>query len=66
MKNFTPFCSYYLALGVILSLFQSFETEQDKEFRQLAPFSIDFMKAKLHIELVRDTELVPGDQVLVF
>ena len=55
-----------LALGVILSLFQSFESEQIKNSGQLAPFSLDFIEGETTIELVRDSELIPGDQVLFF
>ena len=53
-----------LALGVILSLFQSFEPERIKNSDQLPSFSVDFIEGETHIELVRDTELVPGDEVL--
>jgi hypothetical protein len=55
-----------LALGVILSLFQTFESEQIKNSDQLAPFSVDFIEGETIIELLRESELIPGDQVLFF
>ena len=55
-----------LTLGVILSLFQSFETTNNDENRQLPTFLIDSYEGDTTLELFRETDLVPGDQVLFF
>ena len=48
-----------LTLGVILSLFQSFETTNNDENRQLPTFLIDSYEGDTTLELFRETDLVP-------
>jgi hypothetical protein len=55
-----------LTLGVIFSLFQSFETANNDDDRQLPTFLIDSYEGDTTLELFRETDLVPGDQVLFF
>lgn len=57
---------FVLILGVILSLFQSFETSNIDDDRQLPTFLIDSYEGDSTLELFRETDLVPGDQVLFF
>jgi len=55
-----------LTFGVIFSLFQSFETANKDDDRQLPTFLIDSYEGDTTLELFRETDLVPGDQVLFF
>ena len=52
-----------LTFGVIFSLFQSFETANKDDDRQLPTFLIDSYEGDTTLELFRETDLVPGDQV---
>jgi hypothetical protein len=55
-----------LTLGIIFSLFQSFETTNNDDDRQLPTFLIDSYEGDTTLEVFRETDLIPGDRVLFF